>query len=175
MSDPITVDVDIGGTFTDCFVRYEDAIATGKAETTEHDLSQGFLNAVERAAGNVNLERDELLAEADTVRYSTTVALNDLIERKGTRLGLLMTDGWEEEIRIGRGSQWSDGLSVQERRNVARAEKPEPLVPPELTVGVRERIDAIIGQDRKRLAGDRHMNAAEHQVDTGDEIGRAHV
>jgi N-methylhydantoinase A/acetophenone carboxylase len=140
-ADHVTVDVDIGGTFTDCFVRYEDAIATGKAETTDHDLSVGFLNAVERAATDLGLERDELLSAAETVRYSTTVALNDLIERKGTRLGLLVPEGWEDTIRIGRGSQWSDGLSVQEKRNVARAEKPEPLVPPELTVGVKERVD----------------------------------
>jgi N-methylhydantoinase A/acetophenone carboxylase len=137
-----TVDVDIGGTFTDCFVRYRDTIVTGKAETTDHDLSIGFLNAVERAAAELDMGRGDLLAEAETVRYSTTVALNDLIEREGTRLGLLTTEGWEETARIGRGSQWSDGLSVQEQRNVARAEKPEPLVPSELTAGVKERVDA---------------------------------
>lgn len=142
MADHVTVDVDIGGTFTDCFVRYGDRLATGKAETTEHDLSVGFLNAIERAAEDVDLGRDEVLSRADTVRYSTTVALNNLIERKGTRLGLLLTEGWEGTVHVGRGSQWADGLSVQEKRNVARAEKPEPLVPPELTVGVKERIDA---------------------------------
>lgn len=142
MGEHATVDVDIGGTFTDCFVRHGDQLATGKAETTEHDLSIGFLNSVERAAAGIGLDRDELLGTAETVRYSTTVALNDLIERQGTRLGLLVTDGWEDELRIGRGSQWSDGLSVQEKRNVARADKPDPLVPPELTVGVEERINA---------------------------------
>lgn len=142
MTEQVTVDVDIGGTFTDCFVRRGENLATGKAETTEHDLSVGFLNAVERAAEGVGLGRNELLGKAETVRYSTTVALNDLIEREGTRLGLLVTAGWEDEVRIGRGSQWADGLSVQEKRNVARAEKPEPLVPPELTVGVEERVDA---------------------------------
>ncbi|MFB6095769.1 MAG: hydantoinase/oxoprolinase family protein [Haloferacaceae archaeon] len=141
--DRTTVDVDIGGTFTDCFVRRDGTnLATGKAETTDHDLSVGFLNAVERAAAELGLDRDDLLAEAGTVRYSTTVALNDLIERQGTRLGLLVTEGWEDTVRIGRGSQWSDGLSVQEKRNVARAEKPEPLVPPELTAPVKERVNA---------------------------------
>lgn len=142
MSEHVTVDVDIGGTFTDCFVRRGETLATGKAETTEHDLSVGFLNAVERGADELGLDRDDLLDRAETVRYSTTVALNDLIERQGTRLGLLLTEGWEDTVQIGRGSQWADGLSVQERRNVARAEKPEPLVPTDLTAGVKERIDA---------------------------------
>lgn len=142
MADEVTVDVDIGGTFTDCFIRYDGDLATGKAPTTEHDLARGFLNSIERAADEFGLERDEVIGKADTVRYSTTVALNNLIEREGTRLGLLLTEGWEGTVHVGRGSQWADGLSVQEKRNVARAEKPEPLVPPEMTVGVRERIDA---------------------------------
>ena len=50
MSHNTTIDVDIGGTFTDCFVRSNGKIATGKAETTSHDLSIGFLNAITSAA-----------------------------------------------------------------------------------------------------------------------------
>jgi len=138
----ITIDVDIGGTFTDCFVHHEGDVATGKAETTEHELSRGFMTAVERAAADLGLDRSEILAAVDTVRYSTTVALNNLIEREGTTLGLLVREGFEDTIYIGRGSQWADGLRLDERRNVARAEKPEPLVPEHMTVGVRERIDA---------------------------------
>lgn len=138
---PVTVDVDIGGTFTDCFVRYGGTVATGKAETTDHDLSVGFLNAVDDAAEGLSVDRGDLLAAADRVRYSTTVALNKLLAREGTTLGLLTTAGMEDAIYIGRGSQWADGLPVQERRNVVGADKPEPLVPREMTRPVDERID----------------------------------
>ena len=136
------INIDAGGTFTDCFVHHEGEVAIGKAETTEHELSQGFMTAVERAAADLGLGRSEILGAVDTVRYSTTVALNNLIEREGTTLGLLVREGFEDTIYIGRGSQWADGLRLDEQRNVARAAKPEPLVPEEMTVGVRERIDA---------------------------------
>jgi len=139
--DTVTVDVDIGGTFTDCFVRYRGEVATGKAETTDHDLSIGFLNAVDDATEPLDVARSDLLAAADRVRYSTTVALNKLIAREGTTLGLLTTAGTEDLPYIGRGSQWADGLPVQERRNVVGADKPEPLVPREMTLPVEERIN----------------------------------
>jgi len=140
-ADPVTVDVDIGGTFTDCFVRYDGEVTTGKAETTDHDLSVGFLNAVDDAVAEFDLDRADLLGDADRVRYSTTVALNKLLAREGTTLGLLTTAGTEDLTYIGRGSQWADGIPVQERRNVVGAEKPEPLVPREMTLPVEERIN----------------------------------
>lgn len=136
-----TIDVDIGGTFTDCFVRHDGRVYTGKAETTEHDLSECFLHAIDAAVANVDVSPAQLLDRADRVRYSTTVALNKLIAREGTKLGLLTTEGTEDLIYIGRGSQWADGLPVQERRNVVDAEKPEPLVPMAMTQPVKERID----------------------------------
>ena len=76
------------------------------------------------------------------IRYSTTIALNRLIERKGPRLGLITTEGHEDVILIGRGAQWIDGTRVQERRNLAIQNKPDPLIPRELIVGVKERVDS---------------------------------
>src|SRR3972149_6568171 len=104
---PVTIDVDIGGTFTDCYLSLE-----------------------------------EFLRRRERIRYSTTVAMNKLLEHRGPRLGLLTTEGFEDFIIIGRGSQWADGLTIEEQRQVARAEKPTPLIPRELTVGIRERIDS---------------------------------
>lgn len=139
--NPVTIDVDIGGTFTDCFVRYDGRVLTGKAETTEHDLSVSFFAAIEDAIAPLAVGKRELLSVADRVRYSTTVALNKLIAREGTQLGLLMTKGLTDVPFIGRGSQWSDGLPIQDRRNVVDAVKPEPLVPKDRTLPVKERID----------------------------------
>ena len=141
MTEDVTIDVDIGGTFTDCFVRYRDEIFTGKAETTEYDFSECFLHSIDAAIDEIDLHREALLSEADRIRYSTTVALNKLIAREGTTLGLLTTEGTEDLMYIGRGSQWADGLPVQERRNVVRANKPDPLIPRSMTLPVKERID----------------------------------
>jgi len=140
-ADAVTIDVDIGGTFTDCFIRYDGDIATGKAETVESNLSQGFLNAVEATAAELPVSPSELFSRADRIRYSTTAALNKLVSRDGTKLGLLMSEGQEELTFIGRGSQWADGLPVHEQRNVAEAEKPDPIVPPSMTKPVKERMN----------------------------------
>jgi N-methylhydantoinase A/acetophenone carboxylase len=76
------------------------------------------------------------------IRYSTTIALNRLIEKKGPRLGLITTEGHEDVVLIGRGAQWIDGTRVAERRNLAIQKKPEPLIPRDHIVGVKERIDS---------------------------------
>jgi N-methylhydantoinase A len=39
--------------------------------------------------------RKELLSSVDSVRYATTLGTNALIERKGPKIGLLTTAGFE--------------------------------------------------------------------------------
>ena len=68
--------------------------------------------------------------------------MNRLIERKGPKLGLLITEGFEDTTLIGRASQWSDGVPLKYQRNIAGVDRPEPLIPKELIVGVRERVDS---------------------------------
>jgi N-methylhydantoinase A/acetophenone carboxylase len=57
-------------------------------------------------------------------------------------LALITTEGHEDVVLIGRGAQWIDGTRVQERRNLAIQFKPDPLIPRELIVGVKERVDS---------------------------------
>jgi N-methylhydantoinase A/acetophenone carboxylase len=57
-------------------------------------------------------------------------------------VGLIATEGHEDAILIGRGAQWVDGTRVAERRNLAQQHKPQPIVPRNLIVGVKERIDS---------------------------------
>ncbi len=135
------IEIDIGGTFTDCYVRQEEREVWCKARTTPFDLSQGMSRAIDDAAQRLGLSTDGLLADTEIIRYSTTLAMNKLIERKGPRLGLIMTEGFEDTVLIGRASQWSDGIPFKEQRNIAGADKPEPLIPKHLTVPVKERID----------------------------------
>jgi N-methylhydantoinase A/oxoprolinase/acetone carboxylase beta subunit len=137
-----SVDVDVGGTFTDAVVSLDGRVATAKAPTTGYNLAVGFLRALETAAAELGTDARSLLGATVVVRYSSTVALNRLLERKGPRLGLVTTAGFEGTILVGRGGQWADGLPVRERRNVARARRPEPLIPRDRIVGVRGRIDA---------------------------------
>jgi N-methylhydantoinase A/acetophenone carboxylase len=134
--------VDVGGTFTDCYVVHEGRTATGKASTTRHKLEVGFGQAVQQCAELLGLTRGELLSQCDMIRYGTTLAMNALIERRGPKLGLITTAGFEDIAHVGRGAQWHDGLPVEMKRLTPRASRPEPIIPRDMIVGLREKIDA---------------------------------
>src|SRR5437879_7441459 len=137
-----SIDIDVGGTFTDLVMNMDGHIVQAKVPTTSYDLSVCFLNVIEVGAQELGLTLDQVLRQIGMVRYSTTIAMNRLIERKGPRLGLLTTEGHEDAILIGRGAQWIDGTRVAERRNLALQKKPDPLIPRDMIVGVKERIDS---------------------------------
>lgn len=136
-----SVDIDVGGTFTDCFVQFNGQQFTSKAPTTHYDLSVCFREAITIAAKEVGLDFSGLVKQCEVIRYSTTKALNALIERRGPRLGLITTLGNEHINLIGRSQQWQHGLNLHEINGLAKARKPDPLIPFEMTVGVRERVD----------------------------------
>lgn len=161
-----SIDVDVGGTFTDLVLFLDGRHYIAKEPTTPHDLSLCFGEAIEQGADACGLSVEELLARVEVVRYSTTVALNRLIERKGPRIGLITTEGYEDSLLIGRGAQWVDGKRIGERRNLARQQKPEPLVERSLTVGVKERIDAR-GQVLRPLDEADVRRQLRHLIDKG--------
>lgn len=133
--------LDVGGTFTDCFLSFKGKSARGKADTTTYDIGVGFLAAVEEAAKALDASLDEVVRDLDEVRYSTTIPVNALIQRTGPKLGVITTRGFEDTLVVGRGRSWGDGMSTAEIRNLARVERPAPLVSRDMIVGVQERID----------------------------------
>ena len=136
-----SINVDIGGTFTDCLITYGDSMVFGKAPTTSYDLSKGFMQALRETVVSLGISLEDLLETTDMVRYSTTLAVNRLIERKGPRLGLFTTENFEDTLAAGRGGSWGDGIPISEMRNLPRMKKPEPIVPRHMIVGVKERMD----------------------------------
>ena len=137
-----SIDIDVGGTFTDLVLNFGGKTLVKKVPTTPFDLSVCFSKVIEEGAGALGLKMEELLPSVEMIRYSTTIAMNRLIERKGPRLGLITTEGHEDVVLIGRGAQWIDGTRVAERRNLAVQKKPDPLIPRDMIVGVKERIDS---------------------------------
>jgi N-methylhydantoinase A/oxoprolinase/acetone carboxylase beta subunit len=137
-----TIDIDVGGTFTDMVLTLDGETSYRKVPTTPYDLSVGFMQVVEEAAGEAGLSLEDLVGKVETVRYSTTVAMNRLLERSGPRVALIATEGHEDATLIGKGAQWIDGTRLDERRALPHQHKPRPVVPRELIVGIKERIDA---------------------------------
>lgn len=137
-----TVGVDIGGTFTDLVVLSADGeVVSAKAPTTPDDFSAGVMDAVHEAARRMRIGVSGLLGQTGLVKHGSTVATNALITRRGVKVGLITTRGFEDTSLIMRAVGRVDGLSPEQIQHVAAVTKPEPLVPPELIRSVRERID----------------------------------
>ena len=162
-----TIDVDIGGTFTDCFVRLPDGrMASVKTPTTGFRLAVGFMRALKTAAGELGASVESLLSQTETIRYSTTVAMNTLIQRTGPRLALITTEGFHDVLRISKGASWMDAAVLREIRNVARITKAEPLVESDMVLAVRERVDCF-GRIVRPLDEEHFLDGLRVLVDRG--------
>lgn len=135
------VAVDIGGTFTDCFVVWDGNYIQRKALTTHHNLALGFNEALDYACTDLGVSRHDLLSAVDSVRYATTLGTNALIERKGPKVGVLVTAGFKSVIPIARGRGYGEGLDISRQMDIPNACRPDPLVPIPMIRQVRERID----------------------------------
>jgi N-methylhydantoinase A len=113
--------VDVGGTFTDAVLVEDGQVLTAKVPTAERQ--EESVLAAARAVGASGVER---------FTHGTTVATNALLERKGARTAFVATTGFEHLLHLRR----------QDRAHLYRlcAQHPEPLVPLERCVGVRERM-----------------------------------
>ncbi len=135
------VSVDIGGTFTDCFVAWGEHCIQSKALTTHQNLALGFNEAIKGACDELSVSVHDLLSQVDSVRYATTLGTNALIERKGPRLGLLTTMGFKSSVPLSRARGYGAGLDHKQQMDVPNAKRPDPLVPIPMIKEVRERID----------------------------------
>ncbi|MFW6405407.1 hydantoinase/oxoprolinase family protein [Acinetobacter baumannii] len=163
------VSVDIGGTFTDCFVVWDGQYIETKALTTHHNLAQGFNEALGKSSKALGVTLEEILAQVDSVRYATTLGTNALIEHKGPKIGLLITAGYEATVPISRARGYGEGLDVLGQTDLPNAARPEPLVLPHMIRGVRERID-FVGDIIMPLDEDDLRQQIRELVDEGAQI-----
>jgi N-methylhydantoinase A len=142
------VGVDIGGTFTDLVVLDEltGAIRTLKESSTPEDPSIAVQRALNRAEVELGLD----LAHVRQFTHATTVASNTLLQKKGAKTALIVTEGFRDILEIQRHKRF-DLFDLSYR-------KLDPLVPRNLAFGLRERIDAagqvvtpVVEQDVVRL------------------------
>lgn len=135
------ISVDIGGTFTDCFVVWDGKYVEAKALTTHQNLALGFNEALGKANKVLGLALETILSQVDSVRYATTLGTNALIEHKGPKIGMLVTAGFEATVPLSRGRGYGEGLDQLSKQDMPRAQRPDPLVLPHMIRGVRERLD----------------------------------
>ncbi len=158
---PHVLAIDAGGTMTDTFiVDRSGEFVVGKAQTTPEDESVGFMASTRDALGYWGMETTEALSSMTSGIYSGTTMLNRLLERKGRRIGVIVTAGMEDALRLERGIQTYLGYSYSDRLHVATHYHNEPLVPRELVKGVRGRVD-MFGDEAIPLYEDEARRAVE--------------
>ncbi|MDB5798108.1 MAG: 5-oxoprolinase, partial [Paucimonas sp.] len=97
-----SIGVDIGGTFTDVVcLDAQNQLRLVKIPTTRGNPSQGVAQAVQHMAREWGLE----VGQVQRFVHGTTVATNAILERRGGRVGLLMTQGFRDVLEIGRQSR----------------------------------------------------------------------
>ena len=132
----------------------------GKAQTTPEDESAGFMASTRDALAYWQLEPDQAMPALVSGIYSGTAMINRLLERKGRRVGLIVTAGMEDALRIERGIQTYLGYPYSDRLHVATHYHNQPLVPRERIRGVRGRVD-LFGDEAIPLYEEEARQAVE--------------
>ncbi|MBM3525645.1 MAG: hydantoinase/oxoprolinase family protein, partial [Alphaproteobacteria bacterium] len=124
------VAVDIGGTFTDVMLVEEASgtIRVAKVPTVPADPSRGFMDGIDKAFALHGIDPRHV----GFMVHGTTVATNTIIQGKGAKAGLLTSAGFRDVLEI----------AYQTRPVLYDTfyDKPKPLVPRYLCLGVPERI-----------------------------------
>ncbi len=120
----LRVGIDTGGTFTDCVIMRASGVEIVKVFSDSQDIARSALDGVAGLLG-------DRMPHAPAIIHGTTVATNTLLERRGARVALVTTAGFEDLIEIGR----------QNRAQLYNMEihRDPPLVPRSLRWGVGER------------------------------------
>src|SRR5579872_2979484 len=94
--------MDTGGTFTDAFFSNGLVTERAKVETTPHDLTVCFMNCLQEGAAKLGFsDFKEFLRNTDTIKFSSTVGSNTLIQKNGPKIGLIVTKGYEATLYRG--------------------------------------------------------------------------
>ena len=126
------IGVDVGGTFTDFFA-FDDAtdrIILHKVPSTPGNPAKAVISGLRELHSRHDID----LAEITRLSHGTTVATNALIQRRGGKVALVVTEGFRDLIEIGRQIR-PHVFSLQD-------DYPTPLVPRERRFEAKERITA---------------------------------
>ena len=140
MSAPLSLGIDIGGTFTDVVIHdpRDGRAVIWKESTTPDDPSRGALEGTRRVLEKAGAKPEQI----GRVVHATTLFTNALIERKGAKTGLLTTAGFRDVLEIARERKYElYDLFI---------EMPKPLVPRPWRREAMERL-AADGSVEKKL------------------------
>jgi acetophenone carboxylase len=119
---PYTVDIDIGGTLTDGLFSDGTTVTPVKVDTTPHDFTVCFFECLKEGARQLGyVDVTQLLAHVAVIRWSATIATNIIAERKGPRIGLLVSEGTGTDL-YGEGASPAVGRLIASQNIVELAD-----------------------------------------------------
>ena len=144
--------VDVGGTFTD-FLLYNDETGEffrNKTPSTPSDPSEAVISGAREVCEQAGIDA----AHIDYFMHGTTVATNAVLEGKGAKVGLVVTEGYKQILQVAR-SLVPGGLAAW-----IIWPKPEPMAKLEHTVEVSGRMSAQ-GEEIRPIDEDQARSALE--------------
>ena len=131
----LKIGIDFGGTFTD-IIAVDDAgkLWATKASSTPDDFSRGVLDSLTALAETMNMDRAEMMSSVVEFVNGSTVATNAIAQWRGAKVGLLVTRGFRDVLRIARSAR-SREFDLHKQRAL-----PE-IVPRNCIMEISERVD----------------------------------
>lgn len=157
----LTVGIDVGGTFTDVFVRdsRDGSFTVNKVPSTPPNFEQGFMQGLLQTVKMAGCNPQDV----SRVIHGTTVGTNCILTQTGARLGFILTDGMRDILYIGVG--WRPRMYEIDMDPV----EPLFLAPRRRSLGVRERIGAdgkvVLPLDEQHLCETARLLVEEHKVE----------
>lgn len=156
-----TVDIDTGGTMTDALVSDGAARHAFKVDTTPHDYTVSFLGCLQEAAKHLKFDSVEMfLDQVSLIRWSSTITTNVLGERRGSKVGLLVSQGQEQNL-YGSGRSPVVGELVAEAAIIGLPSEPSPA---DILDGVKLLLEAGVRRICVCLANSFPDNHAERAI-----------
>lgn len=137
----LSIGVDTGGTFTDFIVFDEDAgtVRVEKTPSTPSDPTIAFMQGLDQMGIDMKQVRK--------IVHGMTIATNAIIERKGAKVGVLVTEGHRDVIEMGQLRRYGEpGAGLWD----TRWQRPEPYVARHLRHEIPERM-LYTGEVLKKL------------------------
>lgn len=126
------IGIDVGGTFTD-FVLFDPdgkKLIHYKEPSTPDDPSRALIVGLQALLQKAELQADDI----DTLMHGTTIGLNAIIQRRGAKIALIVSEGYRDILEIAR-SRMPSSFDFHAR-------KEEPLVPRHRIIEIGARISA---------------------------------
>ena len=126
----------------------DDRVEMVKVPTTPHDLTVCFLECIKAGADRFGVPVEDLLYETEIIRFSNTIGTNTIIQRDGSKVGLLVTAGRET---------CAPTKSLDAKT---------PLINPEMVLGLDEEVSSrgeVLKTPDNRVA----LSCAQELIDRG--------